>query len=103
MRFLCAEIQNVPIKVRNTRDSSVKSNNVQNVQKCDQTQQEILIINLDRSKHTHTHTHTTAWSLPLPEKLQVYQLVKKLFAFYIILNSLISVRNSHHWNIAWTR
>lgn len=55
MRFLCAEIQNLTIKVRNTRDSSVNSSNVQNVQKCDQTQREILIINLDIPKHTHTH------------------------------------------------
>jgi len=54
MRFLCAEIQNVPIKVRNTRDSSVNSSNVQNVKKSGQTQREILIINIDMSKKTHT-------------------------------------------------
>jgi len=58
MRFLCAEIQNIPIKVRNARDSSVNLSNVQNVKKFDQTQREILIINIDISKHTHTQTHT---------------------------------------------
>ena len=72
MRFLCAEIQNVPIKVRNTRHSSVNSSNVQNVQKCDQTQREILIKNLDTPKHTHTYK--TAWSLLLPEKLRGLEL-----------------------------
>ena len=98
MRFLCSEIQNVPIKARNTRDSSVNSSKLQNVQKCDQTHREILIKNIDMSKHTHT----IAWSL-LPEKLQVYQEVKTFFVFYIILNSINSVRNSRHWNINWAR
>jgi hypothetical protein len=68
MRFLCAEIQNLPIKVRNTKDSSVNSSTVQNVQKRDQKQREILIINIDMSKHTHTHNRvelTFTWATSL--------------------------------------
>jgi hypothetical protein len=52
MRFLSAEIQNLPIKVRNTEDSWVNSINVLNVQKFDRTQRLILIINLNVSRHT---------------------------------------------------